>query len=79
MKSPFLEILACADADFFPWEIVVISYVGPTAFPRCSFDYQRFPTLENHVLQIVGGEFHGDAGRIIVVGLRGVVVAGDII
>ena len=69
MKSPFLEILACADADFFPWEIVVISYV----------DHQCFPTLENHVLQIVGGEFHGDAGRIIVVGLRGVVVAGDII
>ena len=81
VKSPFLEIIACADDDFFPWEIVVISCVGSTTFPRCgrSFDYQRFSTLENHVLQIVGGEFHGDAGRIIVVGLRGVVVTGDII
>ena len=35
VKSPFLEILACADADFFPWEIVVISCVGSTTFPRC--------------------------------------------
>ncbi|MGJ0665549.1 hypothetical protein [Bifidobacterium pseudocatenulatum] len=35
VKSPFLKILACADADFFPWEIVVISCVGSTTFPRC--------------------------------------------
>ncbi|WP_226845726.1 hypothetical protein [Bifidobacterium pseudocatenulatum] len=35
VKSPFLEILACADADFFLWEIVVISCVGSTTFPRC--------------------------------------------
>ena len=35
VKSPFLEIFACADDDFFPWEIVVTSCVGLTVFPHC--------------------------------------------
>ena len=62
VKSPFLEILACADADFFPWEIVVISCVGSTTFPRCEvvqiFHFLLCLFLFLNSLQLIFFQFH---------------------